>query len=109
VSGLSLLVSPARAAAALNVGTLDRLAEGYARFCGVRNVVAGALLLALAYVAGVAHAAGPALVVVGAAAWAITQLADVFIFLRLDSRAGALAAGVLALALGLAALLAWLG
>jgi hypothetical protein len=109
VSGVLLLVAPDRAAAPLGFGPPDQLADGYARFTGVRNLIAGALLLALAYAFGVTHAAGTALVVVGVVAWAVTQLADVLIFLRLGSRAGALAAGALALICAGIALQVWVG
>lgn len=109
MSGLLLLAAPGRAAATLGFGSLDSLADGYARFSGVRNFVAGALLLALAYAFGVTHTAGLALFLVGAIAWGVTQLADAAIFLRLGSRSGALSAGALALILVVAALLAWIG
>jgi hypothetical protein len=109
LSGLLLLVAPGRAAAAMGLGSPEQLADGYARFTGVRNLVAGSLLLTLAYTFGVTHTAGTALVVIGAVAWAVTQFVDVWIFLRLGSRTGALAAGALALASAGIALLAWLG
>jgi hypothetical protein len=104
-----LLIAPTRAAAALAFVSLEQLAEGYARFAGVRNLVTGALLLILAYTFGVAHTAGLILFAIGAVAWAIIQLVDALIFLRLGSRAGALSAGALALILIVAALLAWRG
>ena len=93
----------------MDFGPLDRLAVGYAQFSGMRNLAAGALLLALAYAFGVTHMAGLALFLIGAVAWGVTQLADAAIFLRLGSRSGALSAGALALILVVAALLAWIG
>jgi uncharacterized protein DUF4267 len=109
MSGLLLLVASGRAAATMGFGPLDRLAAGYAQFSGMRNLAAGALLLALAYAFGETHMAGLALFLIGAVVWCVTQLADAAIFLRLGSRSGALSAGALALILVVAALLAWIG
>jgi uncharacterized protein YjeT (DUF2065 family) len=109
LSGLLLLFAPARAATTLGLGSLDQLADGYARFSGVRNLVAGALLVALAYAFGVTHVAHLTVFVAGAAAWGITQLVDAVIFLRLGSRPGALSAGALVLLLVVAMALAWTG
>jgi hypothetical protein len=72
----------------------------------VRNLLAGAPLQALAHALGMAHVASQTLFMVGAGAWGVTQLADAAIFVRLGSRTGALAVGVLALILAVAALFA---